>query len=91
MNKTRSEVIPINKFENDNLGHAEMKIKLTLTNLAEDDTKVFDRNYFSLFNGLAWESELLWIAVNFMINQFGYGRSELYDAFEDVMQHLEKP
>ena len=84
----RIQVQPINKFDSENLGHAEMKIKLTLKNLHENSTKTVDSNSFSYFDSLGWENELLWMLVNFMVNEFGYSKSDVADAFEKVIHHL---
>ena len=65
-----------------------MKIKLTLKNLRENSTKTVDSNSFSYFDSLGWENELLWMLANFMVNEFGYSKSDVADAFEEVIHHL---
>ena len=84
------QVKPIHPIENEVIGIAEIAVKMNLIDAHENTTLVYDHISNSTFDGLSWESELLWMISKFMIDQFGYGKVEILDAINQVAEHLNR-
>tara|TARA_Y100000591_G_C21621556_1_gene588112 strand:- start:288 stop:557 length:270 start_codon:yes stop_codon:yes gene_type:complete len=82
------QVKPIHPIDNEFIGVAEIAVKINLISTDENKTLVYDHILNSTFDGLSWESELLWMILNFMIDQIGYGKVEILDAINQVFEHL---
>ncbi len=44
-----------------------------------------------IFDGNAWESELIWQTVGLIIKEFGMGQEEVREALETALRKLSEP
>jgi len=90
MRNIRQEAGPIHMPHNKEfVSTARITLEITTNHPEEARPFTWEGKGTSLFDGMAWETEVFWLLATTLQRDFGRGKSEIKDALQEVLNHLD--